>query len=208
MKKIRLLTLLWIILFAGTLAGCLNSSNNNSNNTEAEPEATWDFIIEDITWEKDEVISYNDSLVDLASQCIVSEDSVWNVYDDENAWVEDIQDAISKTIAECNTAKENIKKLGDWEWDSSLKDWVLNIIEKEIAYFSKFSELLPYLEIEEPTEEEEDAYNNLFLTIETLDGELSQANDNLITIQEQFAKAHWFELEAEEATEEVEEVVE
>lgn len=209
MKKIRLLSLLWIVFLAGSLAGCENSSNNESN-------STWDFVVEDITWESDAVIKYNDTLVDLASQCIISEDLVWNVYDNENAWIEDIQKAVNDTIAECSKAWENINELGDREGDSSLKDWVLSIIEKEIAYYSKFKELLPYLEKEELTDDEELAYENLFSEIEALDSELSQANDNLVSIQEDFAKAHWFELEAEETTveateettEEVEEVVE
>ena len=142
-------------------------------------------------------IDYNDQIVDLASQCIVSEDAVWDVYDDKNAWVADIQKAIKKSINECNAAKENINKLGDWEGDASLKNGVLNIINKEIAYFSKFSELLPYLEIEAPTEKQEKAYNNLLTEIEVLDRELAQANENLITIQEQFSKNHGFELEAD-----------
>ena len=198
--KTKFLTLLWIIFVAGTLAGCQNNSNTNEPEPVDEP---WDIIIEDITWENDAVISYNDSLVDLASQCIVSEDAVWNVYDNESAWVADIQEAIEKTIDECNTAKENINKLGDWEGDASLKNGVLNIIDKEIAYFWKFSELLPYLEIENPTEEQEEAYNNVFAEIEALDRELEQANESLISLQETFAKNHWFELETEEDIEEI-----
>ena len=68
MKKIRLLALLWVILIAGSLAGC--GGDKESNNT-------WDFIIEDITWENDAVINYNDTLVDLASECIISEDNIF-----------------------------------------------------------------------------------------------------------------------------------
>ena len=57
--------------------------------------------------------------------------------------------------------------------------------------------MLPYLEIEAPTEKQEKAYNNLLTEIEVLDRELAQANENLITIQEQFSKNHGFELEAD-----------
>ena len=204
MKKIRFLTLLWVVLLSGTLTGCINNSNN-----EPEQNQTGDIIIEDITWETDAVVNYNDTLVDLAFNCIMSEDNVRNVYDDETTGAEDMQKAIINTIDECTKAWDSINKLWDREWDSSLKDWVLYIIEKEIEYYTKFSELLPYLQKDELTDEESETYNNLFTEVETLDSELSQANENLISIQEEFAKNHWFELESEDNTEEiVEEVAE
>lgn len=196
MKKIRLLALLWVILIAGSLAGC--GGDKESNNT-------WDFIIEDITWENDAVINYNDTLVDLASECIISEDNIWNTYDNENSTAEDVIKAIDNTISQCSNAWNKIDDLWDWEWDSSLKDWVLDIIEKEINYYSKFKELLPYLEKEELTEEEKAEYDAIYSEIETLDKELSEANKNLMTIQEKFASDYGFELEVveEETSEEV-----
>lgn len=187
MKKIRILSLLWVILFIGTLAGCGNN----------KPDWTWDFIIEDITWENEAVINYNDTLVNLASQCIISEDAIRNVYNNETSEIEDFQKSIDNTISECTNALKNIENLGDWEWDSSLKDWVLNIIQKEIDYYSKFKELLPYMEKEDLTDNEVSIYNNLFSEIESLDDELSQANKKLMSIQEAFAKNYWFELESE-----------
>lgn len=194
MKKIRLLSLLWIVLFASTLAGCWNNKEVDSNNTWNN---TWDLVIEDITWESDAVINYNDTLVDLASQCIISENNIWNTYDNESP-IEDVQAAINNTITECSNAKENVNKLWDWEWDSSLREWVIAIIDKEIAYYSKFNEILPYLEKEELTEDEKWIYDTIFAEIQTLDSELTQANENLIAVQEQFATSHWFELETEE----------
>lgn len=196
MKKIRLLALLWVILIAGSLAGC--GGDKESNNT-------WDFIIEDITWENDAVINYNDTLVDLASECIISEDNIWNTYDNENSTAEDVIKAIDNTISQCSNAWNKIDDLWDWEWDSSLKDWVLDIIEKEINYYSKFKELLPYLEKEELTEEEKAEYDAIYSEIETLDKELSEANENLMSIQEKFASDYGFELEVveEETSEEV-----
>ena len=196
MKKIRLLSLLWIVLIAGTLAGCWNNEQQTTSND------SWDFVIEDISWENDAVINYNDELVDMASNCIISEDNIRNTYDDENASIEDIKSAIDSTINVCTEAGKNIEALWDWEWDSSLKEWVLNIIEKYIAYYTKFSEILPYVAQEEVTEEQNEAYQSLLAEIEALDNELSEANNNLITIQEQFASNHWFELETNQATEE------
>ena len=98
MKKIRLLTLLWVTLLAWTLAGCFGGNKETNNDTTSN---TWDFIIEDITWENDAVINYNDSLVDLASQCVISENIIWDTYDEETSTTEDILAAINNTITEC-----------------------------------------------------------------------------------------------------------
>lgn len=182
MKKIRLLTLLWIAFVAGALAGCWSDNDG-------------DFIIEDITWENEAVINYNDNLVDVASQCLLSEDGIWNAYDNVDSTTEDIINAINNTVSECSKASDEISKLWDREGDSSLKDGILSIIDKEIAYYSKFSELLPYLEKEELTDEEKANYDAIYAEVEALDKELSQANESLLTIQEQFAKNHGFELE-------------
>ena len=192
MKNFKLLTLLWVAFIAGTLAGCWNKDNEG------------DFIIEDITSEHEAVINYNDNLVDLASKCLASEDTIWTTYNDANSTTDDIISAIENTISECSNTSDEINKLWDWEGDNSLKSWILDIIEKEINYYTKFSELLPYLEKEDLTDEERADYDVIYAEVETLDKELSDANDNLLVVQEQFAKNHWFELEepAEETTEE------
>lgn len=184
MKKFRFLSLLWVILLAWTLAGCGGDKGDG------------DFIIEDITWQNDAVIDYNDTLVDLASKCIESENNIWNAYNGSNS--EDIINAINDTIAECSNAWKKVNELWNWEWDSTLKDWVIKVTEKEIAYYSKFSELLPYLGKEEPTDEEKEIYNSIFSEVESLDAELKQANTDLTTIQENFAHNHGFELEDED----------
>lgn len=189
MKKFWILYLLWTILIFWTLAWCGNKETNTDN---------WDFVVEDITWESDAVINYNDTLVDLASRCIMSEDNIRDTYDNASSSIEDIKSAINDTIDECTSIWEDIKKLGDWEWDSSLKDWVIAIIEKEIAYYSKFNELLPYLQKEELTNDEKSAYDKIFAEVEALDEELSDASQNLTTIQEDFSNKHGYKLEDKE----------
>lgn len=195
MKNFKFWSLLWVIVIFGTLAGCWNK-NDVENVNENE---NWDFVIEDISTENNAAIDYNDSLVDLASACIMSEESIWDTYSDESASVETVTLAINKTVDECSSAMDAIEELGDFEWDSSLKDWVLNIIGKDIAYYSKFNEILPYIAKEQLTEEENTAYEGLLAEIDVLDRELTEANANLITIQEQFAKNHGYELESADA---------
>ena len=63
MKNLRLLALLWIVLVSATLVGCESNKDENIDKSG-------DFIIEDVTWENDAVIDYNDNLVDIASACI------------------------------------------------------------------------------------------------------------------------------------------
>lgn len=195
MKNFKFWSLLWVIVIFGTLAGCWNK-NDVENVNENE---NWDFVIEDISTENNAAIDYNDNLVDLASACIMSEESIWDTYSDESASVETVTLAINKTVDECSSAMDAIEELGDFEWDSSLKDWVLNIIGKDIAYYSKFNEILPYIAKEQLTEEENTAYEGLLAEIDVLDRELTEANANLITIQEQFAKNHGYELESADA---------
>ena len=195
MKNFKFWSLLWVIVIFGTLAGCWNK-NDVENVNENE---NWDFVIEDISTENNAAIDYNDNLVDLASACIMSEESIWDTYSDDSASVETVTLAINKTVDECSSAMDAIKELGDFEWDSSLKDWVLNIIGKDIAYYSKFNEILPYIAKEQLTEEENTAYEGLLAEIDVLDRELTEANANLITVQEQFAKNHGYELESADA---------
>lgn len=185
MKKIRLLTLLWVILVAWTLVGCWNKDKE------------WDFIIEDITWQNDAVIEYNDTLVDLASQCIAAEDEVWAIYDSSDS--ADVTSAINNLVNECSKAWEQINKLWGREWDDSLKNWVLTVIEKEVGYYLKFNELLPYSGREDLTEEEYDSYNSIYTERKNFDKELKSANNDLSVIQQQFANNHWFDLEEETA---------
>jgi len=201
MKKIRLLSLLWIVFLASTLAGCWNKETISDDTWNS----TWDLIIEDVSTENNAAIDYNDNLVDLASACIISEESIWDTYSDESASIETVTLAINDTVEKCSSAMDAIKNLGDFEWDSSLKDWVLDIIGKDIAYYSKFSEALPYIAKEQLTEEENTTYEGLLAEIDVLDKELTEANTNLITIQEQFAKNHGYELESAESGSGVEE---
>ena len=127
MNKSKFLALLWVVLVAWTMAWCGNNTNvdneiNNDNN---------DLIIEDVTESANAVIDYNDSLVDLAYNCIASEDTIWTAYNSEELNVENIQNAISNTVAECNSAINQIESLGNWEWDSSLKDGVITLLQKD-----------------------------------------------------------------------------
>ena len=192
MKNLKILSLLWVALIAWTLAGCGNNQTTQNNNS-------WDLIIEEIDTNTD-VIAYNDNLVDTAQQCFLSEETIWTTYENESATTEDIQAAINSTVNTCRDTIDNINALGGWEWDTSLKDGIVAILEKDIEYYSKFSELLPYLDItDELTEDQAAVYDEIVNQINNIDDELSTANEDLMRIQETFASNHWYELDNWEA---------
>ena len=192
MKKIRVLTLLWVVVLAGTLVWC-----GGNKNTNTETDNQWDFIIEDTTGTYDAVIAYNDTLVEIASQCIISENDIPTDYED---WLDNIKVAINNVLAQCQSSIDQINALWDWEWDSSLREWIVKVLSLDISYFSKFNELLPYLTSDELSEEDASKYETLVNEINAIDQEMQSANNDLIAIQESFAANHGYELQpAEEA---------
>lgn len=192
MKKFRLLSLLAVVVLAWALAWCGNKNTNVATDTQ------WDLIIEDTTAQYDAVIDYNDTLVDIASQCILSENNIPTDYEDG---MENVKVAINNVLAECQNSIDQINALWDWEGDSSLREWIVKILELDISYFSKFSELLPYLTSEELSEADAEKYNTLVEEINALDQEMEAANNELISIQEAFAANHGYELQPVEGEE-------
>ena len=183
MKNLKLLALLWVVLVAWTLAWC--------NNKNTDTENSGDLIIEDVTSNYDAVINYNDALVEIASLCAIDENVALADY--ENG-AENIKTAIDNAISQCQSSIDQINELWDWEGDSSLKDWIIKILNLDIQYFSKFNELLPYLANDELPENEADKYNALVEEITALDQEMEAVNNDLIVIQAQFAANHGYEL--------------
>lgn len=185
MKKIWLLSVIAVLFWSLALTGCINTDNKANDNN---------IVIEDVA-SNEEVIAYNDNLVDLATECFMSEDNVWTLYDDEESTIADIQSAIDSTLAVCNNAIESVKNLGDRKWDSSLKDGIITILGTDVAYFTNLKEEIPYLEIEELTEEQNAAYEAIVAKRVELSDAMDVASENLITIQAEFAKTHGYDLE-------------
>lgn len=189
MKNVKLLALLWVVLVAWTLAWCGNKENSDFGTNNQ-----WDIIVEDVTSQYDAVINYNDSLVEMASQCIISED---NIPEDYENGIENIQVGVNNTIAECQNSINQINELWDWEGDSSLREWIVKILELDVAYFSKFNEILPYLVQGELPEADADKYETLLDEISAINQEMETANNDLMEVQEAFAARHGYELQPE-----------
>lgn len=195
MKKLWLLAL-WATLILWTLAGCWgNKEVNNTNNVNTN---TWS--TEESISEKSEVVQYNDKIINLSKKCAESEDLIWTLYDayseDNTSFkVEDIQNAINSTIKLCSDNLQEVNNAWDWEWDSSLKDWSVEFLSREIEYYQKFSELLPYLTKWDLTEDEKAIHDSLLTEIQSIEERLWKATKDLTPIQRQFAKKYDFELE-------------
>lgn len=202
MKNFRLLSLLGVILVTGTLAGCLDNNNVNewSNNQ--------DFIIEDVTEKINAVIDYNDRIVDFAEKCVSSEDAIRDAYTNDILDIEGIKSTIDDALKECNYAITKIEDLWDWEWDATLKDGVITLLQRTTEYYKKLWESVSYLNPEWLTEEEAAAYEALKEELSAIREESENANNNLASIQRQFATNHGFELAEPEWEEVAEEVVE
>jgi hypothetical protein len=99
-------------------------------------------------------------------------------------------------LKECSYAITQIEALGGWEWDNSLKDGVITLLQKGSEYYKKLWETVSYLENPDwLTEEEATAYEALKEEFSAVGQEYETANANLIDIQSQFAANHGFELE-------------
>ena len=184
MKNFRIITLSLGILGICILSGCFSKKTDNN-----------DFIIEDVTDKYEAVSNYNDTLRELTSECINSQSEILNLYADENESINSIQEAIDNSLNICQDALNQINTLGDREWDSSLKDWIIAVIDIYMEYYTKFSDFLPYSKIDNPTQEEAEAVERIITELNSIESKLWEANEKLTQIQENFANEHGYSLE-------------
>lgn len=207
MKNLKLLTLLWIILITWTLAGCFRNKDSDEENQNNG--------IENTAKGNDPLSIYYNSLMDIAAKCIDTEQGVSDTYNNPSSSIIDVKLAINKTLNQCLNASEEIQAQWDREWDFSLSDWILNVLDKTVNYYSKFSEYISYEENTKPTEEDEyiagldnlnedteepavdnsaDILNNISNELDILKEDLNTATNELAVIQEEFANVHWLTL--------------
>ncbi len=182
MRKIGIL-LLWLVFLSWMIVWCSSKDK-------------WDFIIEEI--DTDQVLDYNDTITDLSIECFESENSMWDVYNSYDWWsTDDVKSAIDETVDVCKNSMFKINDLWDVEWDSSLKDGVILLIQKMLERFDKLYETLPFLPLLEEWLAEEDsaAYEAIKSELDSLASEIRDLNKGLSDIQRSFAEAHWYELE-------------
>ena len=126
---------------------------------------------------------------------------MWDVYNSYNWWsIDDVKLAIDNTVSECKDAMFKINDLWAWEWDASLKDGVISLIQKMLEKYEKLYETLPFLPLLSEWLVEDDAviYEWIKAELNSLDWEIIELNDELSEIQYSFAENHWYELEQDE----------
>ena len=166
---------------------------------EAKNTDQWDFVIQEV--DADQVLSYNDNIRNFSIMCIDAEESMWDVYNSYNWWsIDDVKLAIDNTVSECKDAMFKINDLWAWEWDASLKDGVISLIQKMLEKYEKLYETLPFLPLLSEWLVEDDAviYEWIKAELNSLDWEIIELNDELSEIQYSFAENHWYELEQDE----------
>lgn len=192
MKNLKIITLLWFILISWTLSGCFRDKDSNNENPNNDVDAT--------VQENDPVAIYYNNLIDIASKCLDSEQAISDTYNNPSSSTIDVKLAINKTLNQCLDASEEIQIQGDRQWDLSLNNWFVNVLDKTVNYYSKFSEYVSYeetnfIEDEDSTEESVvPTLTNISNELDILKEELDNATNELKGLQEEFANVHWLTL--------------
>lgn len=189
MKNLKIITLLWIILISWTLIGCDSDKDSNNENPSSNTEST--------TQEISPVETYYNDLMDIASRCLNSEQTISDTYNNPSASTIDVKIAINTTLNQCLNATEEIQTKDGREWNFSLNEWIINVLGRTVEYYSKFSEYLSYEENGgEYAIEDESApiLANVLSELEILKENLDNATNELKTTQEEFANLYWLVL--------------
>ena len=145
----------------------------------------------------DQVLAYNDSMRTISAKCFEAEGSMWDIYNAYNWWsTEDVKSAIDDTVSECKDSMFQINNLWDIDWDVSLKDGVISLIQKMIERFEKLYEILPFLPLlgEGLGDEDSAIYEGIKEDLDSLGVEEKSLNEKLINIQRSFAEVHWYDV--------------
>jgi len=167
-----------LIVFSWIMAWCSGNKSNDMKNLEA-----------------DEILVYNDSMREFWLKCFESDQSMRDVYNSYKWWsTDDIKKAIDDTVSECKNSMFQINDLWDIEWDTSLKDGAILLIQKMIERYEKLYEVLPFLPLLSEGLEDEDytIYENIKEDLDSLGAEIKDLNKSLRDIQNWFAENHWY----------------
>jgi len=187
-------------LVTWTLAWCSDDTNNKTDNQNGTIE---NVTIENSTNNLDTVINYNNTLVDITKDCIETAYTTRWILSSEST-IQEMEDSTNKAIEDCTNSINSINNLWERENDSSLKDGALNLLNKYVTWFTKFKEVIPYINGEVSTDNEDWNFDNIMKEISEIGDEINTSNFELSTIQDRFAEAYGFPLETIEDNYEVE----
>lgn len=141
---------------------------------------------------ENEVINYNDKMIDIINKCTKKSELLENKYDD--ATVQELKDMNDDLLKSCKTSMEEISELWGWEKDNSLRDAANKYVASVISYYKEFEKKIPYLEIENLSNIEEKELNSINAKLEELDAKSIKMQEDLASVQRKFADKFWYEL--------------
>lgn len=146
-------------------------------------------------WSSLDVVEYNDNFVALVKECTDANQTLFQNFNAEWASIDSITQALQNNIVICQNTQAEASKVWDYDGDSSLKDWVVNLLALEVDYLQKFASTSRYRNIDNLTEEDKEAYNWVVSDLNQSQSSLNQWFINLQDIQEAFAVKHHLKLE-------------
>ena len=142
----------------------------------------------------DDVIDYNDKILDLTAECINNEDEISDLID-RGGSSKQVEKTANNIINICKNSIEQLTKLWGWEWDTSLKDWALKYVALNVVYYQQFLELVPYLDIDNLSITQEKQYNSILEKMDETNEKLAVMSKDLENLQKKFANKFWYQLE-------------
>lgn len=146
-------------------------------------------------WSSLDVVEYNDNFVVLVKECTDATQTLFQTYNANPVALDSITQALQNNIVICQNTQAEALKVWDYDGDSSLKDWVVNLLALEVDYLQKFASTSRYRNIDNLTEEDKEAYNWVVNDLNQSQSALNQWFINLQDIQEAFAVKHHLKLE-------------
>lgn len=141
-----------------------------------------------------DVVEYNDSLVEIVKECLSANQSLYQTFNSDWITVDSISESIQDNITICQASKEKAEKLWNYDGDSSLKDWVVNLLSADVDYLQKFATTEPYRN-RNVSEEDKAVYNSIVTELSQYQTALNQQLTSLQDTQEGFAAKHGLKLQ-------------
>ena len=141
-----------------------------------------------------DVVEYNDSFVALVKECTDANKALFQNFHADWSTVDSIMETLQNNITICQNSQKKASSLWNYDKDSSLKDWVIDLLSTEVEYLQKFWNTSRYWNIDNITEEDKLAYDGIVGELYQLEPVLNSKFVALQEIQELFAAKHGLKL--------------
>ena len=154
----------------------------------------WILVLSGCGWSSN-AVEYNDTLVAIVKECTDANQELFQTFQADRSTLDSIGEALQYNIDKCNDAKAKAIELWDYGKDSSLKDGVIDLLNKEVIYLERFWATQRYWNIDNITDEDKSAYDWLVSDLNESQNTLNQQFTDLQAIQEAFAAKNGLKLE-------------